>query len=98
MGSISKKLQSLGMDASRAETLATDAVIARSRFDRVIGILIAAAGVITMVVGYVLFRMFVGRIPVVVAMLGAFIFLLGATKACHRSRVRPATGKTRTMR
>ena len=87
VGSIASKLKSKGLDPTNAEQIATDAVIARSRLERLIGFSIAGFGGCLVIVRYMLSFYFVRRIPVYVTMAGMFFVMLGLTKAFHRSKL-----------
>ena len=88
-GSIVKKLQSMGLDQRIAHDYAMDALIARSRIQRIVGILLVAIGCALVLAGYLLSFYFVRRIPVYVAMAGAFVLMIGCVKLFHRNKVAP---------
>ena len=89
VGSIAKKLQSIGLDQSSANEFAKDALIARSRIERIVGILLVAFGCALLFAGYALSYYFVRRIPVYVAMAGAFVLMIGCVKLFHRNKFAP---------
>ena len=94
VGSISKKIQSMGLDASHAEAIAMDAVIARSRIERLQGIGIVGIGMCLVFVGYLLSFVFVRRIPLAVAITGIFFAMLGCARIFHRSKIhRPGANR-----
>ncbi len=87
VGSISKKIQCMGLDTSTAEAVATDAVIARLRVERLQGIGIIVFGMSIAFGGYLLSFVFTLRIPFVVAITGAFFVMLGCARAFQRSKL-----------
>jgi len=87
VGSISKKIQSMGVDASNAEAIAMNAVIARSRIERLQGIGIVVLGICLVLGGYLLSYVFVRRIPLAVAVTGVFFAMLGCARIFHRSKI-----------
>ena len=87
VGSISKKIQNMGVDDSIAEAIAIDAVLARSRLERLQGAGIAVFGMCLIILGYLLSFVFVRKIPLAVAISGVFFVMLGCARMFHRSRI-----------
>jgi len=92
LGSITRKLQSLGLDLPLATRIATDALFARSRRRRAWGGCMIAVGIAVAVAGYwIPGNLWFGRLRVYVAMSGAFLVMLGSVELMHRTPVSRAT-------
>ncbi|WP_372725153.1 hypothetical protein [Novipirellula sp.] len=97
VGSISKKLQTMGIDASNAEAIALDAVMTRSRFERLQGVGIVGFGMCVVFAGYLLSFVFIRRIPLAIAITGLFFVMLGFSRIFHRSKIHRPGPRPRKM-
>ncbi|MEO9595860.1 hypothetical protein [Rhodopirellula bahusiensis] len=96
VGSITQRLKSKGIDAANAELIAIDAVIARSRIERAIGLGIAGFGALLVLAGVGVF-LFVGRrMGIYAGMAGMFLAMLGLVRVFQQSKLpRPRPGPER---
>lgn len=87
VGSISKKLQAMDVDLNNAEAIAMEAVIARSRVERLHGVGIVGFGICVVLSAYLLSLFFIRGVVVSVAITGVFFVMLGVARVFHRSRI-----------